>query len=65
MSTYGARASLVDVGKTHALASLPPPAAIAEADEDGRLSAARGIVSAIILSALIWMLIAFIIYRLS
>ncbi|MFL5254085.1 MAG: hypothetical protein ACJ8AI_14535 [Rhodopila sp.] len=64
MSTYGARASLVDAGEAGALAALPPPEAVAEADEDGRLGAAKGIISAVIFSAPIWVLIVCLIYRL-
>src|SRR4051812_46471212 len=64
VSTYRAKASLVDAGEAHAASLLPLLSAVAEADEDGRLSPARGIIGGVILSAPAWMLIAFIIHRL-
>jgi hypothetical protein len=64
VSTYRAKASLVDAGEAHAASPLPLLSAVAEADEDGRLSPARGIIGGVILSAPAWMLIAFIIHRL-
>jgi hypothetical protein len=64
MATYRAKTRLVDSGEAHVASPLPPLSAVAEADEDGRLSAARGIIGGVILSAPIWMLIAFIVHRL-
>ncbi|PPQ38162.1 hypothetical protein [Rhodopila globiformis] len=66
MSTYRATIGSVDAGETRAVASLPSSIddAVAEADEDGRLKPARGIVAAVLLSTPIWMLIAFLVYRL-
>jgi hypothetical protein len=66
MSTYGAKARLVDAGETRAQAVLSPSleATAAEADEDGRLRTARGIAGGLMLAAPIWMLIAFMIHRL-
>jgi hypothetical protein len=66
MSTYGAKARLVDAGEIRPDAVLSPPldAAGAEADEDGRLRTARGIAGGLILAAPIWMLVAFMIHRL-
>ena len=66
MSSYRVKAKSVDAGEARAVASLLPPidAAVAEADEDGRLRTARGITGAVMLSAPVWMLVAYVIYRL-
>ena len=67
MSTYRAKVRSVDTGEARAVVLLPPPidAAVAEADEDGRPRTARGIIGAAMLSAPVWMLIAYMIYRLA